>query len=208
MPHQPTLVASDLEGVFVPEIWIAVAEQTGIERLRLTTRDVPDYDVLMRGRIELLREHNLTLRDIQQVIATLDPLPGAPEFVRWLRAQTQFIILSDTFYEFAAPLMAKLDQPTLFCHSLATDARGMISGYTLRLPDSKTAAVRAFRQLGFRVLAMGDSYNDTGMLGAAQRGILFRPPPNVVAEFPQFSVVEQYDDLRAIIAAYLQNENE
>ena len=206
MPRQPALIASDLEGVFVPEIWIAVAEKTGIERLRLTTRDVPDYDVLMRGRMELLREHNLTLRDIQDVIATLDPLPGACEFVQWLRAETQLVILSDTFYEFATPLMTKLGMPTLFCHSLQTDERGMLSGYGLRLPDSKTAAVRAFRQLGFRVLAMGDSYNDTGMLGAAHRGILFRPPPNVVAEFPQFRVVEQYGRLRAIIADYLQED--
>jgi phosphoserine/homoserine phosphotransferase len=206
MPRQPALVASDLEGVFVPEIWIAVAEKTGIEQLRLTTRDVPDYDVLMRGRMALLREHNLTLRDIQEVIATLDPLPGACEFVQWLRTETQLIILSDTFYEFAMPLMAKLGMPALFCHSLLTDERGMLNGYELRLPDSKTAAVRAFRQLGFRVLAMGDSYNDTGMLGAAQRGILFRPPPNVIAEFPQFRVVEQYDDLRSIIADYLQEE--
>lgn len=206
MPRQPALIASDLEGVFVPEIWIAVAEKTGIEQLRLTTRDVPDYDVLMRGRMELLREYNLTLRDIQDVIATLDPLPGAREFVQWLRAQTQLVILSDTFYEFAMPLMTKLGMPTLFCHSLRTDGCGMLSGYELRLPDSKTAAVRAFRQLGFRVLAMGDSYNDTGMLGAANRGILFRPPPNVVAEFPQFRVVEQYDPLRSIIADYLQQD--
>jgi phosphoserine/homoserine phosphotransferase len=206
MPRQPALVASDLEGVFVPEIWIAVAEKTGIERLRLTTRDVPDYDALMRGRMRILREHNLTLRDIQDVIAKLDPLPGACEFVQWLRDRTQLVILSDTFYEFAMPLMARLGMPTLFCHSLLTDADGMISGYELRLPDSKTAAVRAFRQLGFRVLAMGDSYNDTGMLGAAHCGILFRPPPNVIAEFPQFRVVEHYDPLRAIIAGYLQEE--
>lgn len=206
MPHQPALIASDLEGVFVPEIWIAVAEKTGIERLRLTTRDVPDYNVLMQGRITLLREHNLTLRDIQDVIATIDPLPGAGALLDELRSHTQVVILSDTFYEFAMPLMAKLNQPTLFCHSLQTDQNGMISGYTLRMADSKTQAVRAFKQLGFRVLAMGDSYNDTGMLAAADRGLLFRPPPNVVAEFPQFAVVETYDTLRDAISSYLAVE--
>jgi len=203
MPHKPALIASDLEGVFVPEIWIAVAEKTGIEKLRLTTRDVPDYNVLMQGRMALLREHGLTLRDIQDVIATLDPMPGAAEFLAWLRATTQLVILSDTFYEFAMPLMAKLNQPTLFCHSLTTDERGMISGYTLRLPDSKTEAVRAFNQIGFRVLAMGDSYNDTGMLGVAEKGILFRAPDNVIAQFPQFTVINQYDSLRTQIEQFL-----
>lgn len=203
MPTQPTLIACDLEGVFVPEIWIAVAEKTGIERLRLTTRDVPDYNVLMQGRMALLREHGLKLRDIQDVIATVEPLPGARAFLDELRTQTQLIILSDTFYEFAMPLMAQLNQPTLFCHSLQTDAEGMISGYTLRLPDGKTEAVRAFKQLGFRVLATGDSYNDTGMLGAADTGILFSPPANVIAEFPQFAVVETYAELRTAIDHFL-----
>ncbi len=203
MPHKPALIASDLEGVFVPEIWIAVAEKTGIEQLRLTTRDVPDYDVLMRGRMQLLREHNLALKDIQDVISTLDPLPGASEFLTWLRSQTQLIILSDTFYEFAMPLMAKLNNPTLFCHSLTTDARGMIDGYHLRVAHSKAEAVRSFKQLGFRVLAMGDSYNDTAMLGEADKGILFCPPPNVVAEFPQFAVIEEYETLRDAITNYL-----
>lgn len=204
MPSLPTLIASDLEGVFVPEIWIAVAEKTGIAGLRLTTRDVPDYNVLMQGRVQLLREHGLTLRDIQDVIATIDPLPGAHEFLTWLRSETQLVILSDTFYEFAMPLMAKLDQPTLFCHSLVTDAHGMIDGFALRQPDSKTEAVRAFKYLGFRVLAMGDSYNDTGMLAAADRGILFRPPANVVAAFPQFAVIEEYAPLRDAISAFLR----
>lgn len=206
MPRRPTLVASDLEGVFVPEIWIAVAEKTGIERLRLTTRDEPDYDKLMQGRMAILRERGLTLRDIQAVIDTIEPEPGAREFLAWLRAETQLIILSDTFYEFAAPLMAKLDQPALFCNSLESDANGMISAYHLRITDGKTKAVRSFGELGFRVLAMGDSYNDTGMLGAADKGILFRPPPNVIAEFPQFDVITEYGPLRDAIQSYLHGE--
>lgn len=192
---QPTILASDMEGVLTPEIWIAVAERTGIERLRLTTRDIPDYDVLMRGRIAILREHGLRLTDIQEVIATIAPLPGAAAFVRQVRGRAQLIVLSDTFYEFARPLMAQLELPTLFCHSLQVDAKGMISGYTLRQADSKTAAVRALRGLNFRVVAIGDSYNDTGMLGAADVGLLFNPPANVVAEFPQFPVATAYEQV-------------
>jgi phosphoserine/homoserine phosphotransferase len=191
----PTILATDLEGVLVPEIWIAVAEKTGIERLRLTTRDIPDYDVLMRGRLEILREHGLTLGDIQQVIGTLEPLPGAAEFLADVRTQIQVVILSDTFYEFALPLMQKLGFPTLFCHSLEVAADGMLSGYRLRMPDSKTTAVRAFKALKFRVVACGDSYNDTGMLAAADRGVLFNPPDNVIAEFPQFPVARTYAEL-------------
>lgn len=206
MPHKPALIASDLEGVFVPEIWIAVAERTGIERLQLTTRDISDYTVLMQGRMEILRQHGLTLRDIQDVIATIAPLPGARAFLDELRSHSQLIILSDTFYEFAMPLMAQLGQPTLFCHSLHSDEHGMISGYTLRQPDSKTEAVRAFKQLGFRVLAMGDSYNDTGMLTEADAGILFHPPANIVAEFPQFAVIEDYATMRAAIESFLAVE--
>ena len=197
MPSQPMLLATDLEGVLVPEIWIAVAERTGIERLRLTTRDIPDYDELMRGRIAILREHGLSLADIQAVIATIDPLPGAREFLDWARAQMQVIILSDTFYEFAAPLMVKLGQPTLFCNTLEVDAAGAIAGYHLRQQDGKHKAVLALRSIGFRVIAVGDSYNDTTMLGAADQGILFRPPANVIAEFPQFLVLAEYNQLRA-----------
>ena len=154
---QPTILTTDLEGVLVPEIWIAVAERTGIERLRLTTRDIPDYDELMRGRLAILREHRLTLADIQRVIGAIDPLPGAVEALGQLRQQVQVIILSDTYYEFAMPLMAKLGWPTLFCHSLDIDDQGMITAYRLRMPDSKTAAVRALRDIHFRVLAVGDS---------------------------------------------------
>jgi phosphoserine/homoserine phosphotransferase len=199
---QPTILTTDLEGVLVPEIWIAVAEKTGIERLRLTTRDIPDYDVLMRGRMQILREQHLTLADIQAVIATLDPLPGAADFLDQIRAMMQVIIVSDTFYEFAAPLMVKLGMPTLFCHTLSVDAEGMLTGYRLRLPDSKTRTAESLRALGFRVVAVGDSYNDTGMLGAADHGILFCPPANVVAEFPQFPVVRDHDALyEAVISA-------
>jgi phosphoserine / homoserine phosphotransferase len=200
---QPTILASDLEGVLVPEIWIAVAEKTGIEALRRTTRDEPDYGVLMRGRIQLLREHGLSLQDIQQVIATLDPLPGAAEFLAWVRTQTQVVILSDTFYEFAMPLMAKLSYPTLFCHTLQTDSAGMLVGYQLRQPDSKRHAVEAFKSLHFRVIAMGDSYNDTTMLAAADHGFLFCPPANVVAEFPQFPALYKYGLLQEQLAGLL-----
>lgn len=200
MPHQPVIVASDLEGVLVPEIWIAVAEATGVEQLRLTTRDVADYDQLMQGRLRLLREHGLSLSKIQAVIAGIEPLPGAAEFLRWVRRHAQCVILSDTFYEFAAPLMAKLGQPTLFCNMLDIDADNMLSGYHLRQTDGKRQAVRALQQLNFRVAAIGDSYNDTAMLGAADTGILFRAPSNVVAEFPQFPVLREYQQLREQLA--------
>jgi phosphoserine/homoserine phosphotransferase len=200
----PTILASDLEGVFVPEIWIAVAEKTGIADLRRTTRDEPNYDTLMQGRMAILRAHGLKLHDIQDVIATLDPLPGAAEFLAWARSTTQVIILSDTFYEFAMPLMAKLNLPTLFCHTLEVDEQGMLAGYTLRQADSKRKAVEAFKSLNFRVIAMGDSYNDTTMLGAADHGFLFCPPPNVAAEFPQFPAIEEYATLKAQIAPLLE----
>jgi phosphoserine / homoserine phosphotransferase len=196
VPHKPTILASDLEGVLVPEIWIAVAEKTGIEQLRLTTRDISDYDKLMAGRIAILREHKLTLADIQAVIATVDPLPGALEFLEWARNHLQVIILSDTFYEFAAPLMLKLGQPTLFCNTIIADAGNTISGYQLRQIDGKRKAVEALKSLDFWVIAMGDSYNDTTMLGAADAGILFRPPANIIAEFPQFPVIYEYNRLR------------
>jgi len=203
VPHKPTILASDLEGVLVPEIWIAVAERTGIERLRLTTRDIPDYDELMRGRIAILREHKLTLADIQAVIAAVDPLPGALEFLEWARVQMQVIILSDTFYEFAAPLMVKLGQPVLFCNAIEVDADNHIAGYQLRQTDGKRKAVTALKSLDFHVIAMGDSYNDTTMLGEADAGILFRPPANIVAEFPQFPVLYEYDRLREHLVSVL-----
>ena len=205
MPLQPTIIATDLESVLVPEIWIAVAEQTGIEELRLTTRDVPDYDQLMQQRLRILREHQLSLTSIQAVIATLQPLPGAVEFLHWVRSRTPCIILSDTFYEFAAPLLAQLGYPTLFCHTLEVDQHNMLVGYRLRRPDSKRQTVRALQSLGFQVVAIGDSYNDTGMLGEADAGILFRAPDNVVAEFPQFPVMHDYAELQAAIAPYLSS---
>jgi phosphoserine/homoserine phosphotransferase len=186
----------DLEGVLVPEIWINVAERTGIPALRVTTRDEPDYDVLMKRRLRILAEHDLRLADIQDVIASMGPLPGAHEFLDWLRERTPVLILSDTFYEFAAPLMRQLGHPTLFCHRLGTDAEGRIVDYHIRLPDQKRRTVEALRLLAFRVIAAGDSYNDTAMLGAADFGILFRPPDNVIAEFPQFPVTQSYAELR------------
>lgn len=191
----------DLEGVLIPEIWINVAERTRIEALRRTTRDEPDYDVLMRSRLEILDREGIGITEIQDVIGSLDPLPGAAEFVDWLRATYQVIILSDTFYQFAAPLMAKLGFPTLFCHDLVIDEKGRIADYRLRMPDQKREAVEHLRALNFRTIAAGDSYNDTTMLAAADAGILFCPPDNVVAEFPQFSVTRSHDELRRAFEA-------
>jgi len=185
----------DLEGVLVPEIWINVAERTGIAALRRTTRDEPDYDKLMRGRLAILDEHRLGLREIREVIGGLEPLPGALAFLDWLRERFQVLILSDTFYDFAGPLMKKLGHPTLFAHDLEIEPSGRISGYRLRLADQKRLSVEHLRQLRFRVIAAGDSYNDTAMLAAAHAGILFRPPANVAAEFPQFPVTREYAEL-------------
>jgi phosphoserine/homoserine phosphotransferase len=191
----------DLEGVLVPEIWINVAEATGIDALRITTRDEPDYDKLMRNRIRILGEHGLTLADIQGVIGRMGPLAGAREFLAWLRRGYQVVILSDTFYEFAAPLMEQLDHPCLFCNSLVVDAEGRVRDYRLRIRDGKRKAVMALKLLNFEVIAAGDSYNDTSMLAEADAGILFRPPDNVVRDFPQFPVARTYDELRAGFAA-------
>lgn len=188
------LACLDLEGVLVPEIWIRVAEATGIDELRLTTRDISDYDELMRHRLRLLDQHGIRLSHIQEVIAAMGPMPGAAEFLDWLRTRFQVVILSDTFYEFAMPLMAQLGHPTLLCHRLKVDD-DLVRGYTLRQPDAKRAAVRAFHHLNFRVVATGDSYNDVAMLAEADAGILFRPPANVVAEFPRFPVVTDYAGL-------------
>jgi phosphoserine/homoserine phosphotransferase len=195
------IVCLDLEGVLVPEIWIQFSERTGIPELRRTTRDEPDYDKLMRFRLDLLRRHGLGLPDIQRVIREMGPEPGAREFLDGLRSRYQVIILSDTYYEFAMPLMAQLGMPTLFCHRLETDERGIVTGYRLRMPDQKRASVAALKSIAFQVIAAGDSYNDTAMLKEAHAGILFRPPPNVVAEFPQFPVVREYPAFRAAIDA-------
>jgi phosphoserine/homoserine phosphotransferase len=191
------LACLDLEGVLIPEIWIEFAERTGIDALRMTTRDEPDYDVLMKMRLQVLADHGLGLPDIQAVIGGLRPLEGAPAFVDWLRERFQVVILSDTFYQFAAPLMAQLGYPTLFCHDLVIADDGRVSDYRIRMPDQKREAVERFHQLNFQVIASGDSYNDTSMLGEADAGILFRPPDNVIAEFPQFPVATTYDALRA-----------
>lgn len=189
------LACLDLEGVLVPEIWINVAERTGIEALRLTTRDIPDYDQLMRQRLGLLDQHGLKLSDIQRVIADMGPLEGAYEFLDWLRERFQVVILSDTFYEFAMPLMRQLGWPTLFCHRLEV-VDDQVVDYRLRQADGKRQAVQAFHTLNFRVIAAGDSYNDTAMLAEAEAGILFRPPQNVIDEFPQFPVARTFEELR------------
>ena len=188
----------DLEGVLLPEIWIAFAEKTGIEELRLTTRDVPDYDQLMVGRLKILKANKLKLIDIESVIKTLTPLEGAKSFLDWLKSEFQVIILSDTFYQFARPLMGTLDYPTLFCHELIIDNKGEIKGYRLRQPDGKTKAVLALKGLNFQVIAAGDSYNDIGMLKEADAGILFCPPENVIEEFPQFPVSRNYTEFKEI----------
>lgn len=190
------LACLDLEGVLVPEIWIEFAQRTGIEALRATTRDIPDYDVLMKQRLAILDQHNLKIDDIQDVIAGLSPLPGALDFVNWLRERFQVIILSDTFYEFSEPLMRQLGWPTLFCHRLITDDSGRVVDYKLRQKDPKRASVKALHSLNYRVIAAGDSYNDTTMLSEADVGILFHAPQNVIDEFPQFTAVQEFEDLK------------
>jgi phosphoserine/homoserine phosphotransferase len=193
------LVCLDLEGVLVPEIWIEFAQRTGITELRRTTRDEPNYDKLMTYRLDLLKTHKLGLPDIQKVIADMGPMTGAKEFLDELRRDFQVIILSDTFYEFAMPLMAQLGMPTLFCHKLEADATGFLVNYHLRMPNQKKEAVQRFKELRFDVIAAGDSYNDTAMLIEAHAGILFHPPQNVIDEFPQFPVAMNYAALRAEI---------
>ena len=190
------LACLDLEGVLIPEIWIGFAEKTGIDELRATTRDIPDYDELMRQRLQLLEEHQLGLPDIQEVIATMAPLEGALEFTNWLKERFQLIILSDTFYEFSHPLMRQLNFPTLFCHRLVDDDSGAIVDYKLRQKDPKRQCVIAIHGLNFRVIAAGDSYNDTTMLAEADEGILFRAPDNVIEEFSQFPSVTSYEELK------------
>jgi len=194
----------DLEGVLVPEIWIEFAQITGIEELKATTRDVADYDVLMKQRLRLLDEHGLGLSEIQAAVANMRPLDGATDFVAWMNERFQVIILSDTFYEFSQPLMRQLSWPTLLCHRLVVDSAGRVADYTLRQRDAKRQCVKAFRGLNFRVIAAGDSYNDTTMLEEADAGILFRAPDNVIAEFPQYPAVHSYDALRR---AFIQASN-
>ena len=193
------IVCLDLEGVLVPEIWIAFAQRTGIPAFNRTTRDEPDYDKLMQFRLALLRQHALKLADIQAVIGGMAPMDGAKDFLDDLRSRYQVIILSDTFYEFADPLMQQLGRPTLFCHRLVVDAEGYVADYKLRQPNQKFHAVNALKSLNYQVIAAGDSYNDTGMLGAADAGFFIHPPPGIVAQFPQFPVHHSYAELRAAI---------
>ena len=197
------VVCLDLEGVLVPEIWIAFAEKTGIEKLRLTTRDVPDYDVLMKGRLDILREHGLKLADIQSVISSIEPLEGAKEFLDELRSVTQVVILSDTFREFASPLMRKLAWPTIFCNSLVVDDDGNITGYTLRQKDGKRKAIEHLQAMGFRCFAAGDSYNDLTMIKTADSGSLFRAPENILEEYPELHLSTTYDDFLKTIKEFL-----
>ncbi|MGD8833972.1 MAG: bifunctional phosphoserine phosphatase/homoserine phosphotransferase ThrH [Desulfobacteraceae bacterium] len=190
------ILCTDLEGVLVPEIWINVAQKTGIDELKLTTRDISDYDILMRKRLDILADNGLKLKDITDVIETMIPLDGAIEFLNWLRPQIQIIIVSDTYVEFAKPLMAKLGWPTLFCNSLDIDASGAIADYHLRQKDGKRHVVNALHSLNYEVIAMGDSYNDLTMLQTAEHGIFFRPPESIVAEHPRFPVTNTYAELK------------
>jgi phosphoserine/homoserine phosphotransferase len=194
------IVCSDLEGVFVPEIWVNVSKNTGIDELKLTTRDISDYNILMNRRLELLKKYGLTLRDVQNVISLLKPLPGALEFIDWLRTKTQFIVVSDTFSEFADPLLRQLGRPTLFCHHLTTDTEGNITDYNLRQNDGKKHVVEALQSLNYKVIAIGDSYNDISMLRKSDYGILYNPPQNVADEHPDLKVVKTYASLKRIIS--------
>ncbi len=197
------IICSDLEGVFVPEIWINVALRTGIEELKLTTRDISDYDVLMKRRLSILKQHGLKIGDITSVIAAMEPLAGARELLDWIRGRSQIIVVSDTFTQFAGPLMKKLGWPTLFCHTLTIGPDGTVEGYNLRQPEGKKRTVQALQGLNYRVVAFGDSYNDVGMLQQAEVGILFRPPENVIREYPQFPVTHDYTALRQLLQAEL-----
>lgn len=195
-------VCSDLEGVWVPEVWINVALKTGFEELRLTTRDIKDYNELMQYRIKILKAKKLKLQDIQRVISTIKPLEGALEMIEWLKRHTRFVVVSDTFVEFAGPLMTQLNWPLLFCHSLETNEEGTITGYNLRQKDSKKKAVEALKSLNYEVIAFGDSYNDVSMLKEADKAILFRPPQNVIDDFPEFTVMHDYSELKEYLVTH------
>jgi phosphoserine/homoserine phosphotransferase len=197
------IVCSDLEGVFVPEIWVNVSKHTGIDELKLTTRDISDYNVLMRRRLDILHQNKLTIDDIRHVISYIKPLPGATEFIYWLRRKTQLIVVSDTYEEFAGPLMEKLGLPTLFCNNLTIDDFGTITGYNLRQENGKMKVAEALQNLSYKVIAIGDSYNDIAMLRKAEVGILYRPPQNVIDDHNELPVVNSYDELRDLIEKYL-----
>lgn len=198
--QKPVIACLDLEGVLVPEIWINVALKTGIEELKITTREMPDYDALMKRRLAILDQHKLTIADIQSVIDKMGPLEGAPDFIRWLRERCQVIILSDTFYQFALPLMRQLGFPTLFCNQLEIDGQGRIANYHMRMQNQKKHSVAAFKSLNFFTMAAGDAYNDTAMLREADAGFFFRPPDHLPKEFPQFPVTQTYRELEAKFA--------
>ncbi|MDH5700976.1 MAG: bifunctional phosphoserine phosphatase/homoserine phosphotransferase ThrH [Nitrospirota bacterium] len=193
---QPVVTCLDMEGVLFPEIWLALADKVGIQELRLTTREIADYDVLMKKRLEILKAHRITLQDIQEVASTISPLPGVPDFIAWLRERCQIIILSDTYYEFVGSLMKQLQFPTIFCHTLGVDSHGFITDYFLRQQDQKRHAVSAMKGIGFRVLAGGDSYNDVSMLKEADAGFFFCPPDSIIQEFPQFPVARSYAEFQ------------
>jgi phosphoserine / homoserine phosphotransferase len=197
------ILVADLEGVFLPEIWINVAQKTGIEELKLTTRDISDYNVLMKKRLSLLRENNLKIQDIKNVIATLEPLEGALDILNWIREHSQIIMLSDTFEEFAKPLMAKLNYPLLLCHSLTIDKKGNITDYILRIENQKKEAVKALKAMNYHVIAFGDSYNDIGMIQEADQGFFFSPPESVLTDFPDIPVAGNYSQLKTMIASLL-----
>jgi phosphoserine/homoserine phosphotransferase len=199
--HKPVIACLDLEGVLVPEIWVNVALKTGIEELKVTTREMPDYDALMKRRLTILEQHKLTIADIQEVIANMGPLNGARDFIAWLRERCQVVILSDTFYQFASPLMRQLEFPTLFCNQLEIDGNGKILAHHMRMQNQKKHSVAAFKSLNFFTMAAGDAYNDTAMLGEADAGFFFRPPDHLPKEFPQFPVTQSYAELQARFAA-------
>lgn len=204
MRQKVKIIVADLEGVFLPEIWINVAERTGIEDLKLTTRDISDYDVLMAKRLSLLHDNKLKIQDINKVIASLEPLEGALDTLNWIREKSQIIILSDTFEEFAKPLMPKLNYPTLLCHNLTIDDQGNITGYNIRVQNQKSMAVKALKGLNYDVIAFGDSYNDIGMIQEADQGFFFQPPASVVIDFPTIPVTRNYQELKSMIGVALQ----
>jgi phosphoserine/homoserine phosphotransferase len=197
------IICFDLEGVFTPEVWIAVSKATGIEELKFTTRDISDYDVLMKNRISLLHKNNITLKDIQKIISNMDLLPGARDFLDHLRTMSQVIIVTDSYIEFVMPFMEKLGYPTCFCHNLEVDDSDMITGYKLRIREMKKQTVLALKKLNYEVIAAGDSYNDVAMLLEAKHGILFRPPKKVVDQFPKIPVVHEYEELKNLISNYM-----
>ena len=197
------IVCFDLEGVFTPEVWIAVSKATGIDELKLTTRDISDYDVLMRNRIAILKKNNITLKEIQEIISKMDLLPGAKEFLDYIRSVAQVVIVTDSFIDFVIPFMKKLGFPMCFCHNLEVNEEGMITDYKIRISEMKKKTVLALKKLNYDVIAAGDSYNDVSMLLEAKHGVLFRPPKNVVEQFPELPVVNEYDDLKDLISKYL-----